>query len=374
MLRILQFADVINRYDFIDAIVRYANPREFQVGVCVRTAQSNIADPAYTAAVPRWVLSGTSRREVPRAAWQLAGILRRWKVDILHTHHYDQAVIGWWATRLHPRTRMVVGRHYSDAIYRSAAGLKRKLLLGLEQAVNRAAARIVAPSAFIVEILTRWQGVDPAKVEQIPYGFVPEKYEAHRPEDVRRLRDELGLTGRFVLGNFSRLHKEKGQRFLLQAVAEIRKTRPDLTLLVVGEGPERPALERQVRESGLADAVRLLGWRRDVMALMAVVDVVVQPSLQEAFSQVMAEALWMGKPLIMTDVSGAPDVIRDGHNGLLVPRGDASALTAAVARVAGDEALRGRLAAAGRSYVADRLTASKVIPLYEHCYRRAMEA
>ena len=100
MIRVLQFADVINRYDFIDNIVHRAARDQFEIGVCVRTSASNIEAPVYAEDTPRWVLNGTSRREIPRAAYQLASLLRRWRADILHTHHYDQAVIGWLATRI----------------------------------------------------------------------------------------------------------------------------------------------------------------------------------------------------------------------------------------------------------------------------------
>jgi glycosyltransferase involved in cell wall biosynthesis len=110
------------------------------------------------------------------------------------------------------------------------------------------------------------------------------------------------------------------------------------------------------------------------MALMAAMDAVVQPTLQEAFSQVMAEALWMGKPLVITDVSGATDVIRDGENGLLVPKADPNALAGAVARLVADAPLRARLGAAGRAYVEGHLTIEKIIPMYEQVYLRAMGA
>ena len=270
-------------------------------------------------------------------------LLRRWRADILHTHHYDQAVIGWMATRIYRKTRLVIGRHYSDSIYRSTTGLKQKALLALEQVVNRAAARIIVPSTSIREILTRRQGIDPAKVDLVPYGFVPEKYVPPHPDEVQRLRAELGLEGKFALGNFARLHEEKGQRFLVRAMEDLHADFPQLALLIVGEGPERAALERQIRHAGLGDVIRLLGWRRDAMTLMAAVDAVVQPTLQEAFSQVMAEALWMGRPLVITDVSGATDIIRDAHNGLLIPMGDPQALTS------GDRAAHLRRRAAGEA-------------------------
>jgi len=374
MIRVLQFADLVNRHDFIDVIVQRADSRRFELGVCVRTPWCNIASPVYSKDTPRWILDGLSRREVPRAVWQLGGILRKWKADIVHCHHYEQAVIGWLATRMYARTRLVVGRHYSDAIYRSSAGLKRKTLLAVEQTINRAAARIIVPSDYIREILTRWQRVRPNKVEKIPYGFVPEKYAPPPPDQVQRLRQEFRMEGRFVLGNFSRLHEEKGQRFLIEAVAALRARHPRLALLIVGEGPERPALEHLIRDEGLGETICLLGWRQDAMTLMAAIDAVVQPTLQEAFSQVMVEALWMGKPLVITDVSGAPDIIADGRNGLLVPKGDAAALAAAIDRLAGDRDLGGRLGIAGRAYVETYLEVSRIIPKYEDAYLHAMGA
>ena len=374
MIRVLQFADVINRYDFMDALVQRTDRGRFVIGVCVRTSESYFEAPVYPRDTPQWTLNGISRWEIPRAAFQLARLLRRWGADILHAHHYDQAVIGLLATWLYPGTKLVVGRHYSDAIYRSSRGWKRKALLAVEQAVNRAAARIVVPSSYIAEIVSGWQKVPPGKVDRVPYGFVAEKYAAPRPSDVRCVREELGLAGRFAVGTFGRLHEEKGQRFLVRAMAEVRARDPDVILLVVGEGSERAALERQIKATGLGDRVRLLGWRRDTMVLMAAVDAVVQPTLQEAFSQVMAEALWMGKPLVITDVGGVTDVIRDGENGLLVPKADPNALAGAVARLVADAPLRARLGAAGRAYVEEQLTIEKIIPMYEQVYLRAMGA
>ncbi len=109
------------------------------------------------------------------------------------------------------------------------------------------------------------------------------------------------------------------------------------------------------------------------MTIMAASDVIVQPTLQEAFSQVMAEALWMGKPLVISDVSGAPDIISDGENGLLVPKGDAVALARAIQRVAGDVELRARLGTAGGRFVREHLAIERIIPQYEQAYLQALE-
>lgn len=373
MIRVLEFADVINRYDFIDTLVHYSDRAKFEVSVCVRSEEHNILAPEYAEPIKYRLIEGKSRAGIVPAAWKLSRILRDWNIDLLHAHHYDQAIIGWIATRLYPKTKLVIGRHYSNSLYRLPDGYKAKMLIGLEQIINRHAARIIVPSKFIFEILTERQGIDPGKIDVVHYGFVPEKYSLPDAEGIREIREEFGMDGRFVIGNFARLHEEKGHRYLIEAAAKLRGKVPNLLMLCVGEGAERSNIEKQIKHLGVEDNVKLVGWRTDAMAIMSAVDVVAQSTLQEAFSQVMVEALWMSKPLIMTDVSGAPDIIRDGENGLLVPKADSDALANAIERLYGNEDLRERIAANGHKFVAENLVIDKKISEYERAFIKAEE-
>ena len=372
MIRVLQFAGCINRHDFIDNIIRHADPSRFTMGAAVGTLDCKIAEPEFGDGIPRWLVPWKPRRGLIGAARRLAGILRDWKADVLHTHHYDEALIGWLATRLNRRTKLIVGRHYSTEIDLSTSGFKRCALARAEQIANRAATRIIAPSSFIVDQLTRDPGVCPSKVDHVPYAFVAEKYAQERTTARPDVRRELEVEGRFVIGNFARLIDVKGHRYLIEAMSRLRPRFPEAVLLLIGDGAERAQLERKIHEFGLDGVVRLLGWRRDAMAVMNAVDVVVQPTLSEAFSQVMVEALWMQTPLVMTDVSGARDVIRHGENGLIVPPGDPAALDEAIDRLARDAAFRASLAKAGREYVEKNLSIKAVIPRYEEAYKKAM--
>lgn len=373
MIRVLQFSNLINRYDFIDNTIRNANPAEFQMMACTLSNESNIESPDYAAAnIQHWVIPGKSRQDYPAIAVKLANLLKREQIDILHTHHYEQAIIGWIATRLYPKTRFIIGRHYSDSIYRLPNLWKQKTLIGLEQVINSAATRIIVPSSYIAEILTKRQGVNHHKVDMIPYGFESAKYSCPSPETIQRLRKNLGLNERLVIGTFGRLHEEKGHRFLLTAIQQLKFRFPELMLLIVGDGHERNAIAQQIQAAGLEDMVQLLGWRQDAMQLMAAVDIVVQPTLQEAFSQVMIEALWMKKPLVITDVSGATDIIKNGENGVLIPKAKSQDIAAAIEQLALNKNRRSRLAKAGRTYVENSLAIGKIIPKYEQAYRLAM--
>src|SRR5829696_2026482 len=118
MIRVLEFADVINRSDFIDTIVQHADPAEFEMSVCVRTEDHNIARPEFSANTKYKLLPGNSRRDAVQTAWRLSKLLSEWHIDILHAHHFEQAIVGWMATRFHKRTKLVIGRHYSDSMYR----------------------------------------------------------------------------------------------------------------------------------------------------------------------------------------------------------------------------------------------------------------
>jgi len=370
MIRLLQFADVINKADFIDTIIQNADRSRFEVSVCVRTEEHNIATPEFPADVKYQLLPGNSRRDAVRTAWRLSRLLKEWDIDILHAHHFEQAIVGYLATRFYRKTKLVIGRHYSDAIYRQPCLLKQKGLLAIEQLTNRAAQRIIVPSRFIFDILIG-QGVPAEKIDVVLYGFDPEKYSAVTENDIRSIKDEFGLDGKIVFANFGRLHEEKGQRYLITATAELVRRIPNALILIVGEGTERPALEKQIDELGLGKSVKLAGWRKDAMKIMAAADVVVQSTLQEAFSQVMCEALWMNKPLVISDVSGAVDIINE-TNGIMIPKADPTALCDAMERLASDATLRDQIGTNGRNFVSRELTIDKMIGQYEAAFTNAL--
>lgn len=373
MIRVLQFADIINEHDFIHSIVAHADPREFQMSVAVRSEASNIAMPVYPEGTAKFLVSGGGRLGIPMAAWELAQILRKEKIDILHTHHYDQALIGALATRWHPPTRFLFGRHYCHNLYRIPSFFKRSAFVQTEKWVNGRATRVIVPSQAIRDILLH-QGTASAKIDVIPYGFVPGKYApVFQETNVPALRQACDSEGRFVFATFARLHEEKGHLSILAALKGVVRERPDAVLWIVGDGPQRKRLEHEVQRLELQKAVRMLGWRRDAMQLMMASDVVLHASVVDAFCQVMGEAMWLRKPLIITRVAGAIDHIQEGKNGIIVPLMDSCALEKAMLRVAQDGDLRARIAAGGEAYVHHNLSLQAAISRYQDSYRKSLE-
>ena len=150
-----------------------------------------------------------------------------------------------------------------------------------------------------------------------------------------------------------RLAPQKGYRYLLEAFASLHRER-DAHLWIVGDGPERPELERLISRLGVRDRVRLLGFQRNPYPFMAAADVFVLSSVYEGFGNVIVEAMATGRAVVSTDCPHGPgEIIRDGVDGLLVPPADPARLAAAVARVLDDQDLARRLGSAARGRAND---------------------
>ena len=142
----------------------------------------------------------------------------------------------------------------------------------------------------------------------------------------------LGAVTGPVIGCIARLRHEKGQAILLDAMVEIIRNVPETTLLFIGDGPDRAALERQAVALGISDHVVWLGQREpdEVFRLFGIMNLVVAPSLFEGFGLSAVEAMAAGLPVVGSRIDGLTEVIADGTTGILTPPGDAQALAGAV--------------------------------------------
>jgi glycosyltransferase involved in cell wall biosynthesis len=233
-------------------------------------------------------------------------------------------------------------------------GPRRRLLRATRTVALRRAERVLVPSAYLRGIALGW-GLTPERVGVIP-NPAPELPQLPSREEARAA---LGVTGP-ALATAGRLTAQKALPDALQAIARV----PAVELLVLGDGSERPALEREAETLGVSDRVRFLGagTRDDVLRLFRAADAVLVTSAWENLPHTVLEALAVGTPVIATAVGGIPEVVVDGENGLLVPPHDVDAIAAAVARLVREEDLRRALAAAAPGSV-DGLSEPRILRL-----------
>jgi glycosyltransferase involved in cell wall biosynthesis len=212
-------------------------------------------------------------------------------------------------------------------------------------------------------------GLDAARVPLIASAVDTREFRPDTNARSRVLR-EFALDDRAVIvGVAAQLIPRKGHELLLRALPELVRRVASVHVLCFGRGPLRASLERLVTSLDLSRSVRFVGFRDDFAALLPGLDVLVHPAAREGLGLTVLEAMAAGVPVVATAVGGIVDAVRDGIEGLLVAEGDGLGLATAIERVAGDAALRRRLATAGRSRADGEFSIAHMADRYVELYR-----
>jgi phosphatidylinositol alpha-1,6-mannosyltransferase len=222
-------------------------------------------------------------------------------------------------------------------------------------AALRRADLVIGPSADTVQHLISDQRLPASKVRRLAWGLDPE-FEARVAAAVPPTSPAgFPEMGRKILavGRWDRAEQYKGADTLIAALPRILKTAPDASLVLVGDGDDRPRLEQLARENGVAERAHFLSGLtpEDLFACFAACDVFALPSRGEGFGMVFLEAMACGKPVIGGAHGGIPDIVEDGVTGLLVPHGDAEKLAQAFETLFNDPARAWEMAGRGRERV-----------------------
>jgi glycosyltransferase involved in cell wall biosynthesis len=268
--------------------------------------------------------------------------IRGFRPDLVHTHLIHADLHGQLAAQLAGVTGVssVHGTHafYEREPYRSLArlaGHRAKLTIAISEHVQRFVESVGIPR--------------PGAVRMIHYGIDSSGWLATAGER-GAARAELGLARKSVaVGVASRLVPHKGHSLLLEAYGRAARERQELRLLIAGEGPLRPALERQARPLG--ETVRFLGFVREIREFMGACDVLAfpsQPAFGEGFGLAALEGMAAGRPIVATATSSLPEVVASGQGGFLIDPDDSDELATALVRLAEDAELRAKMGRAGR--------------------------
>jgi glycosyltransferase involved in cell wall biosynthesis len=297
----------------------------------------------------------------PRVVLELRRGLRRLKPELVHCHGTRAAFLVALAMVGGPWIYTVHGLSYRQ----SGALLRRALRLAAEIAVCRRADEVVSVSAADLEDLARRRALPAGRGVHIPNAVDIERF---RPRDRVTARMRLGIPANaFVVGTVARLVPQKGVADLVSASSLL----PGVTLVIVGDGPLRGALEARAITAG-ANVV-FLGSRDDVEEVLPAFDVFVLPSLWEGEPISLLEAMAAGIPCIATATSGSREILSKPGRGHLVPLRDPGAIAVALEALRSDARGRASLGTVGRIEVERRswaAAAARLLPVYEEVLAR----
>ncbi len=321
------------------------------------------------------------RRLVPRAAriWagfardarRLARVFAGHRTDLLHTQNTgcEESPV---AARL-AGVPTVIGTFHVDPsidVHRLRSGPVHQVM---EQVSNRCLDVGIGVSQAAARAWVRRTPGIGRRVTTIHNGIDPDKFRRRlAPAEARR---RLGLPeAALTVGGVGRLEEAKGFGDLLEAVAGLRHEFADLTVVLAGDGPFRPALEAQARDLGLAGRVCFLGFQPDVQLVYDALDVFAFPSWCETLGYALLEAMATELPAVGSAVGGIPEVIADGRTGLVVPPRSPDGLAIALRTLLLDAPVRRRMGVAARQRVTEafheRDMVRKTIDLYRVCLRK----
>jgi glycosyltransferase involved in cell wall biosynthesis len=322
------------------------DPERFQRTLCVSRWPDERLDPPVVEAVMAELGEAEVRfigldRSGPYdlASWRPLMALLRNETDIVHSHLFGSniwaAVLGTLA-----RTPVIVAHEHTW----SFQGQPVRKFLDRRLIAARADA-FLAGSRLDRRRMIEVEHIDPGKLVIVPNG-IPEAPVRSGAD----LRTELRIGPTTpIIGTVCVLRKQKALTMLIDAAAKLLRQLGDVRVLIVGEGPERPTLERRIADRDLSGVVQLLGHRDDVPDLIRGFDVAVCSSDFEGTPLAILEYMQAGLPIVATRVGGVPDMIDDGIHGLLVEPGDPDGFAAAVGRVVTHPELGAELASAARA-------------------------
>ncbi len=302
-----------------------------------------------------------------KVSLRVAAEVRVRRCEVVHAHQYTPFT---YAALAKPFTGFRYhlmftehGRHYPDVVSRKRYWSNRIFLSSLADEVN-------AVCEFSSRSLKEVEGFLRAAIEIIPNGIELANY--NLPGSAVSCKAALGLDQKKRhIACIARFHPVKGHATLIQAFSDIARLKDDVDLLLVGGGPLRDSLEQQAKSLGIAGRVHFMGIRKDVPAILQATDIFVLSSISEAASLTLLEAMASSVPVVVTDVGGNGEIVRNGVEGLLAPRGDAPGIARACLELLSDPDRASAMGLKGRARVEQCFQLKNTIDEYYRRYEAA---
>ncbi|MCX7591569.1 MAG: glycosyltransferase family 4 protein [Kiritimatiellae bacterium] len=299
--------------------------------------------------------------------------LRLYEYDIVHTHSSKAGFIGRLAARL-AHVPCIIHTPHVFPFEMKVRETSRKLFFQLEQFIGRYTDAIICVCSSQIDA-ARSLSLDPrVTVALVENGVTEEAFQVESTDAIATCRHQWGFDhDEIIIGHVGRFTRQKGQDVLVGALKRVTAEVPRARLLMVGDGPDRIAVERKIRRLGLQKHCFILEPREDLKLFYSTIDIFALPSLWEGLPYALLEAMAAQRPVVATRTGGIPDVVKHGFNGLLIPCGDEGSLARCLVRMANDRDLRNSCGLEARNTVASRFQLRDMIAKIEDVYLTTLD-
>lgn len=300
----------------------------------------------------------------PSLPWRILRLLRREKVDILHTHTIRGNFYGRVARFLHNQPLIsvtTVHSHIADELRgQMDFGLRDRLLCKREIHTSRFVDHFICVSSKLRDRLLL-NHILASKITVIENGVeLPDLSFSNLYNESLRREFAIG-DDEVVVGIIGRLVPVKNHHLFVKAAKQISKVRANIKFLIIGDGILLNSLKRKVVELGIGERVIFTGWRDDIQKILCALDIYVICSIVEGLNISVLEAMACGKPVVGTNVKGISEIIVDNETGCLVTSNDVTALAATVMRLANNKRERVEMGLKGRWLIAEKYSVQTMI-------------
>jgi len=309
--------------------------------------------------IPAYVVESKGRFDFG-AVRQLERAIIENKINLLHTHNYKANFLGILAARRasvpviatnHLWTKSGWKLRFYEFIDAIMLKVFVKKIIAVSESVKRDMVLAGIPGSRIKVILN---GLDTAEPQNI---------------DREILRDSFGIDkGVKIIGVVSRLSPEKGHKFLFEAIQIIVQKHSGIKLLIIGDGPSKEGLIKEVEHLGISEKVVFAGYQPDMNRIYPIIDILIQPSLREGIPITLLEGMNQSKPIVATDVGGVSELIKDRFTGLLIQPASSAELYNAITALLDDNSLCEKMGQNARKFAQDNFSLEKMINSYRIVY------
>lgn len=306
-----------------------------------------------------------------RALQKLARLLKSGRADVLHAHNGRTQLHGALAVALAGRGALVWTQHFIAPHHVQIGGRRAAVMQRVHRAVNARTHGFVAISQAVKTAMLERDEASKSQIVVVPNGIGdPQRA---RLEDAATVRARYSVKSDAPLVvALCRLEAEKAVGTLLEAWAQVARTRPDARLVVGGRGALQGELQRQIEALNIGQSARLVGFVEDALSLLNAADVVAHPAPAEPFGLVFLEAMGLAKPIVACRGGAAPEIVSE-ECGVLVAGGDDAATSRALGELLDDTTRAQTLGQGGRARFAAHFTRARMAQDTLAVYREAME-